>query len=83
LAGYGSLVTGRAAEWFIAHLDVPSRAQKLQDLEGFTTMFLSYDLLARRDVRYAYLYPFGETLAGVLMIAGALIWIAARKRPQP
>ena len=51
--------------------------QKLQDLEGFSTMFLNYDLLARREVRYAYLYPFGETLAGVLMIAGALIWLAA------
>jgi uncharacterized membrane protein YphA (DoxX/SURF4 family) len=51
--------------------------QKLQDLESFSTMFLNYDLLARREVRYAYLYPFGETLAGVLMIAGALIWLAA------
>jgi hypothetical protein len=40
-------------------------------------MFLNYDLLARRWVRYGYLYPFGETLAGVLMIAGALIWLAA------
>lgn len=28
-------------------------------------------------MRYAYLYPYGETLAGVLMIAGALVWIAA------
>src|SRR3546814_12502862 len=40
-------------------------------------MFLTYDLLARRWVRYGYLYPFGEALAGILMIAGALIWIAA------
>ena len=41
-------------------------------------MFLNYDLLAQRWVRYAYLYPFGEALAGILMIAGALIWLAAQ-----
>lgn len=39
-------------------------------------MFLNYDLLARRWVPYAYLYPFGEALAGVLMVAGALRWIS-------
>jgi glutaredoxin len=76
-AAYGSLLTVRAGEWFIAMSMCLLGAQKLQDLEGFTTMFLNYDLLARREVRYAYLYPFGETLAGVLMIAGALIWLAA------
>jgi glutaredoxin len=76
-AATGSLVTVRAAEWFIAISMCLLGVQKLQDLESFTTIFLNYDLLARRDVRYAYLYPFGETLAGVLMIAGALIWLAA------
>jgi hypothetical protein len=40
-------------------------------------MFLNYDLLARRWVRYGYIYPFAEAGAGVLMIAGALIWLAA------
>ena len=39
-------------------------------------MFLNYDLLVRREVRYADLYPLGETLAGVLMIAGALRWLS-------
>lgn len=52
-------------------------AQKLQDIEGFSTMFLNYDLLARRWVRYGYLYPFGEALAGVLMLAGVATWLAA------
>lgn len=52
-------------------------AQKLQDVESFSTMFLNYDLLARRWVRYGYLYPFGEALAGVLMLAGVWIWLAA------
>ncbi len=44
--------------------------QKLRDVESFSTMFLNYDLLARRWVPYGYLYPFGEALAGVLMLAG-------------
>ena len=39
-------------------------------------MFLNYDLLAQRWVRYAYIYPFAEALAGVLMMAGALMWVS-------
>ena len=50
--------------------------QKLQDVETFSTMFLNYDLLARRWVRYGYVYPFGEVLAGVLMIGGVLNWVS-------
>jgi len=51
--------------------------QKLRDVESFSTMFLGYDLLARRRVEYAYAYPFLEALAGVLMLAGVAIWLAA------
>jgi hypothetical protein len=51
--------------------------QKVQDVESFSTMFLNYDLLARRWVRYGYLYPYGEAIAGILMIAGALTWISS------
>jgi glutaredoxin len=50
---------------------------KLRDLYSFTNQFVTYDLLARRVVRYAYIYPFAETGAGILMIAGVLIWLAA------
>ena len=39
-------------------------------------MFLGYDLLARKWVPYAYIYPFAELLAGVLMIAGAFTWLS-------
>ena len=74
---FGSLLTLRAFEWFIAFAMTLLAVQKLQDVESFSTMFLNYDLLAQRWVRYGYVYPFGEALAGVLMIAGALIWIAA------
>jgi len=74
---FGTIFTVRTFEWFIAISMCFLAVQKLQDIETFSTMFLNYDLLARRWVRYGYLYPFGEALAGILMIAGALIWIAA------
>ncbi len=72
----GELLTIRAAEWFVAISMCVLAILKLRDLEGFSNMFLGYDLLAQRWVRYAYLYPFAEALAGVLMIAGALLWLA-------
>lgn len=50
---------------------------KLQDVEKFSSMFLNYDLLARRWVPYGYIYPFAELGAGVLMLAGALTWLSA------
>jgi glutaredoxin len=75
-AALGELFTVRTVEWFIAISMCILAILKLQDLESFSNMFLGYDLLAQRWVRYAYLYPFGEALAGVLMIAGALLWIA-------
>jgi len=67
----------RTVEWFVATAMCLLGLQKLKDLESFSNMFLNYDLLAQRKVRYAYAYPFAETLAGILMIAGALIWLAA------
>lgn len=76
-AAFGTIFTVRALEWFIAISMCLLGVQKLQDVESFSTMFLNYDLLAQRFVRYGYVYPFGETLAGILMIAGGLIWVAA------
>lgn len=75
-AAYGTVVTVAAAEWFIALAMCLLALQKLRDIEAFATTFLGYDLLAQRWVRYAYLYPFGEALAGVLMAAGALMWLS-------
>ena len=74
---HGTLFSLHAIEAFIATAMCLLGLQKLQDVESFSTMFLNYDLLARRYVPYAYSYPFGEVLAGVLMLAGTLIWIAA------
>lgn len=67
----------RTLEWFVATAMCLLGLQKLKDLESFSNMFLNYDLLAQRKVRYSYVYPFAETAAGILMIAGALIWLAA------
>ncbi len=72
-----TLLTIRTVEFFVATAMVLLGLQKLKDLESFSTMFLNYDLLAQRYVRYGYVYPFAETLAGLLMLAGVLIWVAA------
>lgn len=72
----GTLWTGRLVGWFLSISMCVLAIQKLQDLESFSTMFLNYDLLARRWVPHAYLYPFGEALAGILMLGGLLPWIA-------
>lgn len=73
----GTVFSGRTIEWFIAISMVLLGLQKLQDVERFATMFLNYDLLAQRWVRYGYVYPFVETGAGLLMMAGVLTWLSA------
>lgn len=74
---FGSLLQARILQWFVAISMCLLAMLKLRDLESFSNTFLGYDLLARRYVPYAYFYPFAEALAGVLMVAGALIWLAA------
>jgi hypothetical protein len=75
-AVYGTPITLRAVEWFIGFSMVVLALLKLQNVESFATMFLNYDLLARRWVPYSYIYPYAEGLAGILMIAGALNWLS-------
>jgi glutaredoxin len=75
-AAFGTVVTIRSVEWFIAISMCILAVLKLRDISSFSNTFLGYDLVAQRYVPYAYFYPFGEALAGVLMIAGALLWIA-------
>ncbi|ANW00869.1 MauE/DoxX family redox-associated membrane protein [Bradyrhizobium icense] len=72
----GTALSVRTVEWLIAFSMCILAILKLRDLESFSTMFLGYDLLAQRVVRYAYVYPFAEAVAGILMIAGALLWVA-------
>ncbi len=73
---YGTVFTIALLPKFVAVSMCLLALQKLQDVESFSTMFLNYDLLARRWVRYGTLYPFGEALAGVLMLAAVLDWIS-------
>lgn len=75
-AAYGSPFTIRAGEWFVSFSMVILAMLKLQDVEKFSTMFVGYDLLARRFVPYAYAYPFLEAGAGILMAARALDWLS-------
>ena len=72
----GSAFTLRAAEWFISFSMIVLALLKLQDVDKFATMFLNYDLLAKRWVPYGNIYPFAEGLAGVLMTAHILPWLS-------
>lgn len=76
IAAFGTPLTMSAAIWFVAFSMCVLAILKLRDVESFSSMFLGYDLLARRWPPYAYLYPYAEALAGVLMIAGALHWLS-------
>ena len=75
-AVFGSPFTARAAEWFIAYSMCVLAMLKLQNVESFSSMFLNYDLLAKRLVPFSYIYPYAEGAAGVLMIARALQWLS-------
>ncbi|WP_298627837.1 MauE/DoxX family redox-associated membrane protein [uncultured Legionella sp.] len=72
----GNPITPRALGWFIAFSMSVLALLKLQNIESFSTMFLNYDLLAKRWVPYSYIYPFAEALAGILMISNSLNWLS-------
>ncbi len=73
-AAFGDALTVRAGEWFVAFSMVVLALLKLQNVDRFATMFLNYDLLARRWVPYGHVYPYAEGLAGLLMVAGVAVW---------
>ena len=75
-AAFGTPLTEQAAMWFVSLSMAVLAILKFQDVEQFSTMFLNYDLLARRWVPYAYIYPFAEAAAGVLMTARVLDWVS-------
>lgn len=76
-AAFGTPFTVHAVEWSVAFSMCLLALLKLQNLDAFANSFLGYDLLAQRWVPYAFIYPFAEGLAGVLMISGRLTWLAA------
>lgn len=75
--GFLGAISWQTLGWFISVSMILLGMQKLRDIESFSTMFLNYDLLARRWVPYAYVYPWVETAAGVLMTGMLLTWLAA------
>lgn len=76
-AFFGTILTVMSFEWFIALSVCFLAALKLQDVERFSAMFLNYDVLAQRWVPYAKIYPYAEALSGILMLSGALVWVAS------
>jgi glutaredoxin len=77
LSAQAAFISARTLLLFIAISMVMLALQKLKDLFGFTNSFITYDLLAMRNIRYGYLYPFLEAYAGIGMIAGlSAIWVA-------
>ncbi len=75
-AAEGAVLSIRTGEWFIAFSMCLLALQKLKDVDSFATMFLNYDLLAKRWVPYGRIYPFAEGAAGVLVIAGTAMWLS-------
>lgn len=75
--GFLGTIAWQTLGWFVSVSMILLGMQKLRDVEGFTTMFLNYDLLARKWVPYAYVYPFVETGAGILMTGMILTWLSA------
>ncbi|MEL7464264.1 MAG: MauE/DoxX family redox-associated membrane protein [Pseudomonadota bacterium] len=73
----GAVFGAQTIPWFIAISMVLLGLQKLRDVDGFAAMFRTYDLLARRSPLYGYVYPFVETGAGLLMLAGVMTWLSA------
>lgn len=75
--GWADVLEWNLIQRFVALAMTLLALLKLQDVESFSTMFLNYDVLARKWVPYGYLYPYGEAAAGVLMVAGALPMVSA------
>jgi glutaredoxin len=75
-SAFGTPFTLSALRWFFSFTMCVLAILKLQNIETFSSMFLGYDLLARRWVPYAYIYPFAEALAGVLMAADELPFLS-------
>lgn len=73
---FAPLIAFVTVERFIAIAMMLLAMLKLQDVDRFATMFLNYDLLARRLPPYGRAYPFLELGAGVLMLTRTLDWLS-------
>jgi len=73
----GTPITVHAVEWFVGIAMCLLAFLKLRDVDGFATMFLNYDLLARVWVPYGIVYAWAEAAAGVMMLSGLWPWLSA------
>ena len=73
----GGVVFALTVKMFIAFSMCVLAVLKLRDLYSFSNQFITYDLLAMKWVRYAYIYPFAEAFAGIGMIAGIFVPVFA------
>ncbi len=68
---------GPVLEHFVAYSMCVLAILKLRDLDAFANQFITYDLLAMRLLRYAYVYPFAEAFVGIGMLSTvAAPWVA-------
>jgi glutaredoxin len=74
---YAALRPLKILELFIGYSMCVLAIQKLQDLEAFSFQFVTYDLLAMRNVNYSYIYPFAEVFSGIGMIAMVAVYVFA------
>lgn len=72
-SNYSEIKITPVIESFVAISMCALAILKLRDLYSFSNQFITYDLLAKKFINYAYIYPFAELLAGVGMIANILI----------
>jgi len=72
---YASIQPWETLRYFVAISMSVLAIQKLRDLESFSNQFITYDLLGMRIVRYSYVYPFVEAIAGIGMIAKVGLWV--------
>ena len=75
-AAFHALPPAQVISWFVSFAMVLLAMLKLQDVDRFATMFLNFDLLAKRWVPYGTIYPYAEFTAGVLMTARILPWLS-------
>ena len=71
-----ALLSVLTLERFVAVAMMLLAMLKLQDVGRFSTMFLNYDLLARRLPPYGQAYPFLELGAGFLMLMRMFDWVS-------
>ena len=64
----GLSVAGAMAD-FMGFFFIIFGLAKLFNLHGFAEAYRSYDLLARKSVTYAYMYPFIELALGIAFLA--------------